>query len=83
MKIAIASIMLTGIIETSNYTLANAQSDGATMKEQEIDQKNVCSGWAQCTNNAEDTIDSSDEVPSIDCYTTLIAHNKSCLPHKS
>jgi hypothetical protein len=62
MKIAIASIMLTGIIETSNYTLANAQSDSATMKEQEIDQKNVCSGWAQCTNNAEDTIDSSDEV---------------------
>jgi hypothetical protein len=32
------------------------------MKEQEIDQKNVCSGWAQCTNNAKDTIDSSDEV---------------------
>lgn len=62
MKIAIASIMLKGIIETSNYTLANAQSDSATMKEQKIDQKNVCSGWAQCTNNAEDTIDSSDEV---------------------
>jgi hypothetical protein len=39
MKIAIASIMLKGIIETSNYTLANAQSDSATMKEQEIDQK--------------------------------------------
>jgi hypothetical protein len=62
MKIAIASIMLTGIIETRNYTLAYAQSDSDTMKGQEIDQKNVCSGWAQCTNNAEDTIDSYEEV---------------------
>jgi hypothetical protein len=62
MKIAIASIMMTGIIETTNYTLAYAQADSDTMKEKEIDQKNVCSGWAQCTNNAEDTIDSSDEV---------------------
>jgi hypothetical protein len=60
MKIAIASIMLTGIIETRNYTLAYAQSDSDTMKGQEIDQKNVCSGWAQCTNDAENTIDSSD-----------------------
>jgi hypothetical protein len=62
MKIAIASIMLTGIIETRNYTLAYAQSDSDTMKGQEIDQKNVCSGWAQCTNDAEYTIDSSDEA---------------------
>jgi hypothetical protein len=62
MKIAIASIMLTGIIETRNYTLAYAQSDSDTMKGQEIDQKNVCSGWAQCTNDAENTIDSSDEA---------------------
>jgi hypothetical protein len=61
-KIAIASIMLTGTIETTNYTLAYAQADSDTMKEKEIDQKNVCGGWAQCTNNAEDTIDSSDEV---------------------
>jgi hypothetical protein len=41
MKIAIASIMLTGIIEMRNYTLAHAQSDSDTMKGQEIDQKNV------------------------------------------
>jgi hypothetical protein len=61
-KIAIASIMLTGTIETTNYTLTYAQADSDTMKEKEIDQKNVCSGWAQCTNNAKDTIDSSDEV---------------------
>jgi hypothetical protein len=42
---------LTGILSTN--PLAFAQDESETGTEQEIKQKNVCSGWAVCTNIAE------------------------------
>ena len=43
-----------------SYPLAFAQSESETESEQEINQKNVCSGWAVCINDAENKIDSTE-----------------------
>ena len=42
---------ITGIFSTNPITFAQDESE--TNTEQEIKQKNVCSGWAVCTNIAE------------------------------
>jgi archaellum component FlaG (FlaF/FlaG flagellin family) len=53
--LAIATVLiaaaLTGILSTN--PIAFAQDESETSTEQEIKQKNVCSGWAVCTNIAE------------------------------
>jgi hypothetical protein len=53
--LAIATVLiaaaLTGILSTN--PIAFAQDESETGTEQEIKQKNVCSGWAVCTNIAE------------------------------
>jgi hypothetical protein len=58
-KIAIATVLMaaafTGILSTS--PIAFAQDESETNTEQEIKQKNVCSGWAVCINTAENLID--------------------------
>jgi hypothetical protein len=57
-KLAIATVLmvaaLTGILSTN--PIAFAQDGSETNKEQEIKQKNVCSGWAVCTNIATGAI---------------------------
>jgi hypothetical protein len=45
---------LTGIFSTN--PIAFAQDESETNTEQEIKQKNVCSGWAVCTNIATGAI---------------------------
>jgi hypothetical protein len=45
---------LAGILSTS--PIAFAQDESETNTEQEIKQKNVCSGWAVCINTAENLI---------------------------
>jgi hypothetical protein len=53
--LAIATVLmaaaLTGILSTN--PIAFAQDESETSTEQDIKQKNVCSGWAVCTNIAE------------------------------
>jgi hypothetical protein len=53
--LAIATLLmaaaLTGIMSTN--PVAFAQDESETETEQEIKQKNVCSGWAVCTNIAK------------------------------
>jgi hypothetical protein len=57
-KLAIATVLmvaaLTGILSTN--PIAFAQDESETNTEQEIKQKNVCSGWAVCTNIATGAI---------------------------
>jgi hypothetical protein len=57
-KLAIATVLmvaaLTGILSTN--PIAFAQDESETNIEQEIKQKNVCSGWAVCTNIATGAI---------------------------
>jgi hypothetical protein len=52
--LAIATVLvaaaLTGIFSTN--PIAFAQDESETSAEQKIKQKNVCSGWAVCTNIA-------------------------------
>ena len=54
-ELVVASVLmaaaLTGILSTNQIALAQDESE--TNAEQEIAQKNVCSGWAVCTNIAE------------------------------
>jgi hypothetical protein len=54
-SILIATVLmaaaLTGILSTNPIVFA--QDESGTNTEQEIKQKNVCSGWAVCTNIAE------------------------------
>jgi hypothetical protein len=56
--LAIATVLmavaLTGILSTN--AIAFAQDESETNTEQEIKQKNVCSGWAVCTNIATGAI---------------------------
>jgi hypothetical protein len=56
--LAIATVLmaaaLTGILSTN--PIAFAQDESETNTEQEIKQKNVCSGWAVCTNIATGAI---------------------------
>jgi hypothetical protein len=56
--LAIATVLitaaLTGILSTN--PIAFAQDESETGTEQEIKQKNVCSGWAVCTNIATGAI---------------------------
>jgi hypothetical protein len=57
-KLAIAIVLivaaLTGILSTNPIVFAQDESE--THTEQEIKQKNVCSGWAVCTNIATGAI---------------------------
>ena len=57
-KLAIATVLLVaalaGILSTDQ--IAFAQDESETNTEQEIKQKNVCSGWAVCTNIATGAI---------------------------
>jgi hypothetical protein len=57
--LVIASVLmaaaLTGIFSTSAYASV-AGDESETDTEQEIKQKNVCSGWAICTNIATGAI---------------------------
>jgi hypothetical protein len=59
-KLAIATVLLVaalaGILSTDQ--IAFAQDESETNTEQEIKQKNVCSGWAVCTNIATGAIGS-------------------------
>jgi hypothetical protein len=63
--IVLASTVLVAVFATTSYPMAFAQSESETETEQEIDQKNVCSGWAVCTNGAKSNIDSSVEDAQI------------------
>ncbi len=64
-KLAIAIVLmaaaLTGILSTN--PIASAQDESKTGTEQEIKQKNVCSGWAVCTNIAENRENSATRAP--------------------
>lgn len=53
-----AATVLAGVLCTTTSPLAYAQSESETETEQEIEQKNVCSGWAVCANDAQNTEDS-------------------------
>jgi hypothetical protein len=57
-RLAIATVLLAaaliGILSTN--PIAFAQDESETNIEQEIKQKNVCSGWAVCTNIATGAI---------------------------
>jgi outer membrane lipoprotein SlyB len=57
--LAIAAVLMaaasTGIFSTTS-SIAFAQDESETNTEQEIKQKNVCSGWAVCINTAENLI---------------------------
>lgn len=55
----VATIIVLAVFAMTSYPMAFAQSESEM--EQEIDQKNLCSGWAVCTNGAQDNIDSSEE----------------------
>jgi hypothetical protein len=57
--IPITIILAAAVLAMTSYPLVFAQSESETETEQEIDQKNVCSGWAVCINDAENNIDSS------------------------
>jgi hypothetical protein len=63
--LAIATVLmaaaLTGILSTN--PIASAQDESETGTEQEIKQKNVCSGWAVCTNLAENRENSATGAP--------------------
>jgi hypothetical protein len=67
--LVIVAVVL-AIGSTADSNLAHAQSEGESESEkgQEIEQRNVCSGWAVCTNEAVNTEDSG--LPTTE---TLIA----------
>ena len=58
-SIAITAVLAASILAVVAITtpLAYAQTESETETDQEIKQKNVCSGWAVCTNEAVNTED--------------------------
>jgi hypothetical protein len=58
--IPITIVLVAAFLAMVSYPLAFAQSESETESEQEIDQKNVCSGWAVCINVVENKIDSTE-----------------------
>jgi hypothetical protein len=63
-SIAITAVLAVSVLAVVAITtpFVYAQSS-ETEKEQEIKQRNVCSGWAVCTNEAENTEDSGLAFP--------------------
>lgn len=57
----LAATLLVVVPSSTSYIMTFAQSESETETEQETNQKNVCSGWALCTNDAESNIDSPEE----------------------
>jgi hypothetical protein len=57
----VAATLLVAVPSSTSYLMTFAQSESETETEQETNQKNVCSGWALCTNDAESNINSPEE----------------------